>query len=483
MYCSYCGSKNEEGSKFCSSCGKELLPTQKEEKPKETGEPLHNSIVRKSIKKDAMSKNKGPLYAGYILSFVLVFIVLMILAFTLGTKTQTGATSYSYNLDLTTASLPVSIISGVILLLVMTFLSTGMAKSSLDISRDEQTTVGNIFSYPIKNIKTFLKILGINIIAYIILTAISRIPFLGAIAYLILIVYFTPPLAMLTYIVIEDENITVKDAITKALNLTKGHRVEYYGLVFSYIGWFILSIFTIGLLFIWIAPYLNVAISNFYLYITKEKEYTGAQQGISNGLIIGLTIGGYIVFILVITIMIFLGALAIGGTQIITEGWDSITNDDYYDYDYDYDYDNHHDYTKGETVNVSGLEIYIPDDYNKIDASGYDEAYTSSAQDIMIGLITYDIGYSVTANDYANIYRESLASSYSCGNVSTNPINGYNWEVLDCFDSQINVRSYVTIDSGKLYVLAVTYEKNQNTNINNLYSQIENELAFANTVA
>ena len=210
MYCSYCGSKNEEGSKFCSSCGKELLPTQKEEKPKETGEPLHNSIVRKSIKKDAMSKNKGPLYAGYILSFVLVFIVLMILAFTLGTKTQTGATSYSYNLDLTTASLPVSIISGVILLLVTTFLSTGMAKSSLDISRDEQTTVGNIFSYPIKNIKTFLKILGINIIAYIILTAISRIPFLGAIAYLILIVYFTPPLAMLTYIVIEDENITVK---------------------------------------------------------------------------------------------------------------------------------------------------------------------------------------------------------------------------------------------------------------------------------
>ena len=100
-----------------------------------------------------------------------------------------------------------------------------------------------------------------------------------------------------------------------------------------------------------------------------------------------------------------------------------------------------------------------------------------------VGLITYDIGYSVTANDYANIYRESLASSYSCGNVSTNPINGYNWEILDCFDRQINVRSYVTIDSGKLYVLAVTYEKNQNTNINNLYSQIENELAFANTVA
>ena len=67
MYCSYCGNKIEKDSKYCSSCGRELNQTPKEEPINKEVKKVHNSITRKSIKKDAMTKNKGPLYLGTIM--------------------------------------------------------------------------------------------------------------------------------------------------------------------------------------------------------------------------------------------------------------------------------------------------------------------------------------------------------------------------------------------------------------------------------
>lgn len=479
MYCSYCGNKNEEGSKFCSSCGKELLPPQEKESPTSIGQPLHDSIVRKSIKKDAIQKDKGPLYLGYIISFILILVVVFTLTFTLGTKTTTGAGQYTYSLDLTNMPFLKSAIVSIVLLIITSFVSTGMAQVSLDISREKQTTTGNIFKYPIQHIKTYLKILGVNLLLYFILTAISYIPLVGAIVYIILTIYLIPFFAIFTYVALENENISIVDTVKKSLSIIKGNRVAYYGLISSFIGWFILSIFTLGLLMIWILPYLNVSISNFYLSITKEKRFTGAKKGLSDGLIVGLTIAGYVVFIVIAVIVIVL--LTLGNKDIINENWENLMDDNYYDYE-SYD-DTHHNSLSGDTINISGIEVYIPDNYHKVSESGYDDAYVSSREDVMIGLITYDIGYGVTSKDYANIYRESLTSSYSCGTVSTSSINGYNWEVLDCSGTTANVRSYIAIDGSKLYVLAISYDTSQNTTINTLYSKIEDELAFANTVA
>ena len=479
MYCSYCGSKNEEGNKFCSSCGKELSPPPKKESPTSTGQPLHDSITRKSIKKDAMQKNKSPLYLGYIILFILILVTIFALTFALGTRTSTGVGQYSYSLDLTNTTLINSTIFAIVLIVITSFFSTGMAQVSLDISREKPTTTGNIFKYPIQNIKTYLKILVINLLVYFILTAVSYIPIVGSILYIILTIYFTPILAMFTYVALENKETATVDIIKKSFSIVKGHRIAYYGLIFSFIGWFILSIFTLGLLVIWVAPYLNVSISNFYLSITKEKEFTGAAKGLSDGLIVGLTFASYVIFIVLIVIAVVF--FVVGGKSILNENWE-ILIDDVYD-NYEPYHDNHHDSLSGDTINISGIEVYIPDNYHQISETGYDDTYASPREDVMIGLITYDIGYGVTTKDYANIYRESLTDSYSCKAVSTNLINGHNWEVLDCSGTLVNIKSYITIDDGKLYLLTISYDASQNTTINSLYSKIEDELSFANTVA
>ena len=46
MYCSHCGSKNEENSKFCSSCGKELI------KVKEQNKQDFQNLKKKETKDD-----------------------------------------------------------------------------------------------------------------------------------------------------------------------------------------------------------------------------------------------------------------------------------------------------------------------------------------------------------------------------------------------------------------------------------------------
>lgn len=107
----------------------------------------------------------------------------------------------------------------------------------------------------------------------------------------------------------------------------------------------------------------------------------------------------------------------------------------------------------------------------------------SGEGDIVIGLITTDLGYDVASNQYANVYKNSFSSAYTCGNVSTKGFNHYNWEVLDCNGTGVNIRNYIAIQNRKLYLLTISYEQNAIFKIENLYSNIEKELAFANTVA
>ena len=48
MICNMCGSTNEVGAKFCSRCGHVL-----QNKDNKIEDNVHNSVIRRSIKKDA----------------------------------------------------------------------------------------------------------------------------------------------------------------------------------------------------------------------------------------------------------------------------------------------------------------------------------------------------------------------------------------------------------------------------------------------
>lgn len=60
------------------------------------------------------------------------------------------------------------------------------------------------------------------------------------------------------------ESISYIEAISRSRALMNGHKWQYFKLLLSFIGWWILVILTAGLLVIWVGPYYQIAKVNFY---------------------------------------------------------------------------------------------------------------------------------------------------------------------------------------------------------------------------
>ena len=66
------------------------------------------------------------------------------------------------------------------------------------------------------------------------------------------------------FVKLDNPDIGYMDAIKKSKELMKGHKWDYFLFNLSFIGWVILGIFTLGILYFWLIPYMSVAQCNFY---------------------------------------------------------------------------------------------------------------------------------------------------------------------------------------------------------------------------
>lgn len=66
------------------------------------------------------------------------------------------------------------------------------------------------------------------------------------------------------YILAENPDMGALDAINQSKEMMEGHKMEYFLLGLSFIGWILLSPFTLGLLYIWLIPYMQATFANFY---------------------------------------------------------------------------------------------------------------------------------------------------------------------------------------------------------------------------
>ena len=66
------------------------------------------------------------------------------------------------------------------------------------------------------------------------------------------------------YVLAEEPTLRVTDALKKTWELTKGHKMELFVLLLSFIGWEIVASLTLGILYIWLMPYIMVTITLAY---------------------------------------------------------------------------------------------------------------------------------------------------------------------------------------------------------------------------
>ncbi|MDD4224032.1 MAG: DUF975 family protein [Candidatus Cloacimonetes bacterium] len=70
--------------------------------------------------------------------------------------------------------------------------------------------------------------------------------------------------SMTWFIMAEDRNIDAQEAMRNSKQMMEGHKTEFFMLMLSFIGWFILACFTFGLGFLLLSSYTTMASTIFY---------------------------------------------------------------------------------------------------------------------------------------------------------------------------------------------------------------------------
>lgn len=77
------------------------------------------------------------------------------------------------------------------------------------------------------------------------------------------------------YIIAEYKDVSVTKAMRISIMITKGHKWDLFVMYLSFIGWALLAPFTLGILYFWLIPYMNMTYINAYHALMKEALEDG----------------------------------------------------------------------------------------------------------------------------------------------------------------------------------------------------------------
>lgn len=69
-------------------------------------------------------------------------------------------------------------------------------------------------------------------------------------------------LSMVNYVMIDNPNMDIFSVIKESWNIMKGHKLEYFMMMLSFIGWILLCLFIFPIIYVW--PYIILSIACFY---------------------------------------------------------------------------------------------------------------------------------------------------------------------------------------------------------------------------
>ena len=84
--------------------------------------------------------------------------------------------------------------------------------------------------------------------------------------------------SLTSYILAENPEMDANDAITRSKELMKGNKWRLFCLRFSFIGWDILSVFTLGIGDLWLTPYRTAAAAAFYRELVPLEKGEEAEE-------------------------------------------------------------------------------------------------------------------------------------------------------------------------------------------------------------
>lgn len=80
--------------------------------------------------------------------------------------------------------------------------------------------------------------------------------------------------SMSMYILAENKGMPALEAIRRSKEMMHGHKMDLFVLMLSFIGWILLVMVTFGIAAIWVVPYMETTMVNFYNKIKPQEAIT-----------------------------------------------------------------------------------------------------------------------------------------------------------------------------------------------------------------
>ena len=158
--------------------------------------------------------------------------------------------------------LAAALVLGVLYFILGSVVSVGYARFNLNLVEGDETGFEKLFSYfpywKTAAVARFLQCLYI---------------FLWSLLLVIPGIVADYSYAMTEYSLAEHPELTAGEAIRRSKEMMRGNRWRLFCLNFSFIGWDLLCLFTLGIGNLWLAPYKQAAQANFYREISGPVRY------------------------------------------------------------------------------------------------------------------------------------------------------------------------------------------------------------------
>lgn len=139
-------------------------------------------------------------------------------------------------------------------------ISVGICKFLLDMTtKREEPRFETLFS----QFNIYLKTLGLNIL-------ITLSVCIGTILFIVPGIIVGLMFSQSYYILSEDPSKSITQCIKESVDMMNGHKWDLFYLELTFIGWWLLTAITVGIAGLWVAPYVKVTETNFYLSIKNN---------------------------------------------------------------------------------------------------------------------------------------------------------------------------------------------------------------------
>lgn len=188
----------------------------------------------------------------------------------------------------------VSMGMAIIISLITTVLALGMTKLYLNIAKDEEYQVMDLFwgfsNHPDKVIVATLLLLvlllipTVIMIVFIVFFAVTKSNFAlilllaGCIAAGVLIVVLGLAYNLYSVILADNKEVSAIEALRISRELMQGNKLRMFYLSLTFIGWSLLGLISLGIAYLWITPYISVTSMHFYLDIKEKKQLEAMQN-------------------------------------------------------------------------------------------------------------------------------------------------------------------------------------------------------------